>query len=93
MATLGSFGRLAGVQLRQVIRAVDEHTCLVICEVAKFNNFCPTLTLPHELLIFPLQLQVAGLRYYILVWSPGRTTFKNQDASKIGSEGHISIPN
>jgi hypothetical protein len=31
--------------------------------------------------------------YYISVWSPGCTTFENQDASKIGSEGRMSIPN
>jgi len=31
--------------------------------------------------------------YYIPVWSPGCTTFENQDASKIGSEGRMCIPN
>jgi hypothetical protein len=31
--------------------------------------------------------------YYISVWSPGCTTFENQYASKIGSEGRMSIPN
>jgi hypothetical protein len=32
------------------------------------------------------------LGYYIPVWSPGCTTFENQDASKIGSEGRMCIP-
>ena len=31
--------------------------------------------------------------YYIPVWSPGCTTFKNQTTSKIGSEGRMCIPN
>ena len=68
MATLGSFGRLSGVQLRQDIRAVDEHTCLVICEVAKFNNFCPTLTLPHEFINISTSMPLWD--YYISVWLP-----------------------
>jgi len=31
--------------------------------------------------------------YYTLVWSPGCTTFENQDASKAGIEGRMCIPN
>ncbi len=31
--------------------------------------------------------------YYIPVWSPGCTTFENQNTSKIGSEGRMCIPN
>ena len=79
------------MQLQQDICAVDAHTCLGICEVAKFNIFCPTLTLPHEFI--NISASVAGIMYYISVWSTGCTTFENQDASKIGSEGHMSNPN
>jgi hypothetical protein len=53
--------------------------------------FCPTLTLFHEFI--NISASFAGTRYYVSVWSPGCTTFENQDASKIGSEGRMWIPN
>ena len=48
-----------------------------------------TLTLPHEFI--NISASVAGVLYLGVV--PGCTTFENQDASKIASEGRMSIPN
>jgi len=60
-------------------------------EVAELNIFCPTLTHSHEFI--NISASFVGTRYYISVWSPGCTTFENQDASKIGIEGRMCIPN